>query len=253
MYGGRFAGLRVFNLVTRRWRSPEHPHAVEHVSPLPNGTVAVCSSNSGVQLLSLDDRSSPFSRSTLALSMSTFDQDRIIAFCPPTRDAIQFLETSTMSELTAIHAPDDSTIPLTTVLCASLLNRMVVCYPQRSGIQRLQLYEFGDELPRWTAGTSGCPSVCGISPNGTQIVTFHDAKLATRICMWDAKDGQLQAGLLTPPHHIRLGNTILLAPQRLPHSLRSRRGLPTQCPYYYPQDYPPRAATLDCGVEQEAV
>ena len=206
VYGGRFAGLRVFNLVTQCWRSPEHPRAVEHISPLPNGTVAVCSSDSGVQLLSLDDRSAPFSRSTLAHSMSTFDQDRIIAFCPPSRDDIQFLETSTMSKLTTISAPDDSTIPLTTVLCASLRNRMVVCYPQRQGIQRLQLYGFGDELPRWTAGTSGCPSACGISPDGTQIVTFHDARDATRICMWDAEDGQRRAGLLvdtfnsSPPH-----------------------------------------------------
>ena len=188
------------------WRHLELSHTVKCISSLPNGTVAVDSGNSGVKLLSLDNRYAQAPQLTLALTVSTFDQDRIVAFRSATHNFIQLLERSTMSNLMSISALDDPTIPLTTVLSASLQNRMVVRCIQGTDTVHLRLYRFGNIVPKWTIELSGQVSACGISQAGTWLLTFHHVGHATHICVWNTRNGQLQAKLLvdkfnsSPPH-----------------------------------------------------
>ena len=195
--GTRADGLSILNLSrwSLGWRHLKHPHTVKRISSLPNGTLAVDSGNSGVQLLSLDDRYARASHSTLALATSLLDQGRIVAFRSPTPDFVQLLETSTMSNLITIYTLSSFADPLAAVICASLENRTVVRYVWVDGNARLQLHRFGDEDPRWTVGADGSLLACGISPAGTRLVTFHRVESATRICVWDAGNGQLQAEL----------------------------------------------------------
>ena len=215
--GVRADALSTLDLSTRRWRHLKLPPTVKYVSSLPNGTIAVDSGNTGVQLLSLDNQDTRPSQSTLALAMSAFDQGRIITSHSTTDGSIQLLEASTMSNLITIPASDNSTNPLTSVLCASLKNRMVVRCLQRKDNVHLQLYEFlrwtgeadGPPPLRWTQEAEGRPSVCGISPAGTRIVTvtFHDSRHAASICLRGAKDGRVQAelsvdGFNSSPLHI---------------------------------------------------
>ena len=206
--GTQANGLSVLNLSRRwlSWRHFKHSQTVKGVSSLPNGTIAVDSGNCSVQLLSLDARHTQVSQSTLALATSTFDQDRIIAFYSPTDGSIQLLETLTMSNLVTFSAPNNSTNPLTAVLCASLENHIVVYYSQSGPEVGLKLHNFCTKHPTWTAEANRQPSACGISPHGTRLVTFHDMGCETRIYVRNAKDGKPQAELSVdsfislPPH-----------------------------------------------------
>ena len=208
VYGMGADEISVLNISGKLYiqRHLELPRTVKCISCLPNGTVAVDSGNSGVQLLSLDNRYACASRSTLALAVSTLDQGKIIALRSPTHGSIQLLETSTMSNPIAILASDDSTNRLAAVLCASLKNRMVVYHLQLGGNTKLQLFRFSNKDPEWTAETNGRLSAGVISPAGSVLVTFHEAGRTTRICVWDARGGQLQAELSvdnfdsSPPH-----------------------------------------------------
>ena len=195
--GTRADGLSILNLSrwSLGWKHLKHPHTVERISSLPNGTLAVDSGNSGVRLLSLDDRYARASHSTLALATSLFDQGRIIAFRSHTPDSVQILENSTMSNLITIDNSSIVTNPLAAIICASLENRTVVCYFWLGSNARLQLYRFGCEDPRWTIGVDGWVSVCGISPAGTRLVTFHHMGHTSRVCVWDAWSGLVLADL----------------------------------------------------------
>ena len=196
---GTYDGLRAFNFSTKRWRDINHPWTAEFISSLPNGTLVVAATGFGIQLLNMDDRYAPPSQSTLALDVSTLDQDRIIAFRPPDRSNIRLLDTSTMSNLLTISTSTrrdfDESLPPT--LSASLENRMVVYCFEKGGNAYLQLYKFGHRHPKLTAETSNRSLDCGISPAGTRLVTLHAAiEHTTRICVWDAGNGQLQAEFL---------------------------------------------------------
>ena len=190
--------LSILNISEKQFnqRRLELSRTVKRVSCLPNGTVAVDAGNSGVQLLSLDNRYARASDSTLALTMSTLDQGRIIAFRSPTHDSIQLLETSTMSDLTTISAPDDPTIPLATLLCASVKSRTAVYFHQLGDSVNMQLFKFDTKAPKWTVETNGRLKASGISPAGTWLVTFHEARSGTRICGWNRRNGWLQVELL---------------------------------------------------------
>ena len=213
--GTRASGLTILNF-SGGWWSRRHlklSHTVRGVSSLPNGTVAVDSGNPDVKLLNLDQRYALASQSTLALAMSTFDEGEIIAFCSPTRGPIQFLETLHMSNLPAISALGNSTNPLTAVLCASLYYRVVLCYLQVGDNVTLRLQKFSNENPTWTVGTNGRLSAGGFSLGALRVVTFHDMERATRICVWDARDGRLEAELSvdkfsSSPPHISFDRTV---------------------------------------------
>ena len=200
-------GLSVFGFSKEVWskRHIELFHTVKHISPLPNGTIVVDSENPSVQLLSLDAGYSQGSPSIFALTISTLDKGRIIALHSSTN--AQLLETSTMSNLITISTLEDSTLSLTTVLCASLENHMAVYYLPLGVNVRLMLYRFGKTIPEWTIEVEGWLLAGGISPAGIWLVTFHDVQYASHIYLWDTKKGKLQAEFLvdvftSSPSHI---------------------------------------------------
>ena len=78
---------------------------------------------------------------------------------------------------------------------------MVVCCFPGGGALRLALYGFDDQFPPWTVKLDQPPLVGEISPNGTRLVTFHGVKYANRICVWGARNGQLQAELVVDETH----------------------------------------------------
>ena len=200
-------GLSVLKFSKELWskRYIGDSHTVKHISPLPNGTIVVDSGNPSVQLLSLDAGYSQGSPSIFALTISTLDKGRIIALHSSTH--AQLLETSTMSNLITTSTLEDSTITLTTVLCASLENHMAVYYLPLGLNVCLMLYRFGKTIPRWTVEVEGWLLAGGISPAGTWLVTFHDVQHASHIYLWDTKNGKLQTELLvdvftSSPSHI---------------------------------------------------
>jgi len=87
---------------------------------------------------------------------------------------------------------------LSVVLCASLKNFTAVSYPEEGGKGNLQLWKFGDQLPRWSVETDNPPSTGRISPSGARVVTFYTAwgKDPAYICVRDIGDGGLLARLL---------------------------------------------------------
>ena len=196
----RAGELRVFRVLEKglSWRLLELSHTVKVVSSLPNGTVAVDAGNFGVQLLSLDQAYAPASQSRTSVlpAISTFDQDKIVAFCLSTNSPIQLLKRSTMSHLVTISTQGLSTNkPLTAVLCASLDHRVAVYHSQSGPKAGLKLQNFGAKDHRWTVEADGQPSACGISPDGTRLVTFHNMERETRIYAWDTRNGKPQAEL----------------------------------------------------------
>ena len=204
MCGMETHGLRLINVSTRRWRHVEHPDTMTSVSSLPNGTIAATFAGSGVQLLSVEGEYDAYQPPTyLPLTVHSFDEGRIIAILPTKRDRIVLLELACMSNLLAIPAQNTPTTSTdrTHVLCASLENRMAVCCSDEWDRRCLQLWQFDRGLPLWTVELSRFPSIGGISPRGTRIVTFHDLDNQTFVCVWDARDGQLEAQLRTGPIH----------------------------------------------------
>ncbi|KAF9785164.1 hypothetical protein BJ322DRAFT_1061653 [Thelephora terrestris] len=198
MCGTRGHGLKAFSFSTRRWRCLKPSDTTTFVSSLPNGTIAAASVRSGIQLLGLDDGHASPPELAPTRDVWILDQGRIIVIVPITRHHIELLETSSMSQLSAIPIQDTPTIPanIPTVLSASLENRVVVyCFKAGENVH-LHLRKFGYTLPKWIVKINRLPSACGISPTGTRLVTFHNAERATRISVRDAKNGQLQAELL---------------------------------------------------------
>ena len=190
MHGG---GLKVFNFSARRWRHLEYPRTPNFLFSAPNGTVVVGSKDSGIRVLSLDDEHAASPSLASRPSMSTLDQGRIIMITPTNRHYTHLLETSTLSKLLTIPAPE---MPFTSTLFASLETRMAVyCFEKWPEIC-LQLYRFGDRLPKWTRRVDSVPSIIAISPSGTWLVTSHRTERATcHIRIWDTGNGQLQAEL----------------------------------------------------------
>ena len=193
-------GLKLLNISTQCWNNLHYPDGATFLSSLPSGAVVANFASSGVQVLSLEDGHPTSQQSAIsALAVRAFDQDKLIAILPTSRDRIVLLELAKMLQLLTIPAHRARAIPVdpTHILCASLKHRIAVyvyCSGE-SGREYLQLWGFGGQNPRWTTEIGGPPSIGGISPDGTRIVAFYDVDNQTCVCVWDAWHGGLVARL----------------------------------------------------------
>ena len=206
--------LELFSILTMCWRRFEHPVITEFVSLLPSGFATANVAGLGIQLLSLDRKYSSPQATQLrpsAPTAHTFDQGKIIATLRP-GCSITLAESTTTSVLLTIPTGHTHITPThrTAVLCVSHKHRMAAFRFGKGDKAYLQLWEFRNELPKWTVETKESSlAIGGISPSGVQLVTFHDVGHQTHICMRDARNGRLQARLLveqshlTPPLEIR--------------------------------------------------
>ena len=188
--GTETRGLQLFNVSTQCLKHIEHPDTMTSVSCLQNGTVVANFAGSGIQLLDLDGYS-PSQQPTISpLTVHAFDRGRIIAISQTTHDQIIFLGTTSMSCLLEIPVQNRAT-----TLCASCKNRTVVGYFEEGNQGFLQLFSPGPILRKWTAKVDGVPEIGRISPTAVRLVTLHIVGRLNRICVWDARDGQLEARL----------------------------------------------------------
>ena len=76
---------------------------------------------------------------------------------------------------------------------------MAVHHFGEEGKDNLELWKFGKQLPEWTVGVEGLPSIGRISPSGTRLVTFpgYD-QTGGYVCIWDVDNGRLLAELSHP-------------------------------------------------------
>ena len=198
-------GLQLFNISKQRRRHIEYPDKMTSVSSLPNGTVVANFTGSGIQLLDLRGGDTASQQPTIsALTVDSFDQGKIIAILPASRNYIVLLDPVTMSELLKIPAQEANTTPTyrARILWASLDRRMAV--HSFNGVEKefMQLWEFDEEHPKWTVEVDGPPSIGRVSPSGARLVVFYDTLDAqTYLSLWDTLDGQLRATLQTDPVH----------------------------------------------------
>ena len=169
--GTETPGLELFSVPARSWRRFGHPATITSISVLSSGTVVAKVAGSGVQLLSLDEGHAPPQHPTTStLAMHTFDEGKLIAIFPTTRDHIKLIESATMSPLLTVPV---RTRPIPTdrppILCASLEHRIAVCCFE----DRLELWKFGGEAPEWTGEAPGLRLVGGISPDGSRLVVIE--------------------------------------------------------------------------------
>ena len=201
-------GLQLFNISTWRLKHIECPGIMTSVSSLQNGTVVAKFSGSGIQLLSVDEgHALPQQPIVSALTVDFFDQDKIIAIFPTSRDHILLLELATMSQLLKIPIQKSNITPTDhiTILCGSRENRMAVYCFEEGDKAFLQSWGFHEDVPRWTIKIDGVPEVGWISPAAAQLVTLHATDCSSRIYMWNAQTGQLdaQCTLSSKPPHIK--------------------------------------------------
>ena len=193
----------------------DRPGRIMSVSMLSDGIVVANVAGLGIQLLNLDEEHAPSRQSNIpTLTVRTLDHGNIIATLPTTRDHIALLETATMSKLHKIPACDSpAPTQRSVVLCASLKNGMAFHYFGEGGRKFLQLWKFRRGKPEWTMEINQWLLVGGISPAGAHLVTFGitdrpqifgytnqpqtlgftDERQDESICVWDARNGQLQA------------------------------------------------------------
>ena len=203
--GMQNGGLGLFEVSKQQWTNFAHRDRATFVSSLPNGTVVVSFKSSGVQVLSLDDVHPTTQPTITAYIMRAFDQGRMIAIHPTSRDRIVLLAPAKMSQLLTIPISGVHNTPLhdhisfdrTHILCASLDNRMAVCCFKVRDKDYLELWEFRGKNPKWAVEIGDqAPSIGGISPSGTRLVAFYDAGIQTCVCVWSARNGRLEAQLL---------------------------------------------------------
>ena len=191
-------GLALFSVSTRRWRRFDHPDTITSLSVLPNGTAVTNVADSDIQLLNLEEEYATSRRVFIpTLPVPLFDKARVIATISSVRNSIILLEVATMSPLSTITRKTNA-VPTdrTPILCASLENRQVIhCFEER-GKACLQLWKFGNILPKWTTEMDGLPSIGAISPGGTLLATLHNVDQQTRVCVRNAQNGRLHAQLL---------------------------------------------------------
>ena len=202
--GTKTDGLELFNISTwKRRQSLEHLTTITSLSTLSNGTIVANIAGSGIQFLSLDEpvHTPSQQQTTSALSVHALDRGNIIAVLPPTRDSVVLLRSATMLSLHKIPAQGGRIIPTDrpAVLCASLRNTMAVYCFEEGDKESLQLWRFRQEDPVWTASVDERPSLGGISPTGTRLVTYHNVEHRTHIRVWNIQSGQFQAHLLVDP------------------------------------------------------
>ena len=193
--GGEISGLELFGVSSHDRRLSDHPVRITSVSALPDGIVVANVPGAGIQLLNLDKKYAPSQQPSVpTLAVRALDHGNIIAAVPASCDRIVLLETATMSELHTIPAPGSYGMPFSprVVLCASLKSSVAVCSVEGEYGSFLELWKFRHDKPEWTMLINQWPLVGGISPAGARVVTLEDTDQA-RVCMWDARDGQLQA------------------------------------------------------------
>ena len=221
-------GLRLFNVSTRSSRHFEHPDIMASVSCLQNGTVVANFAVLGVQLLSLHQGHTPSQQPTTPVFMvQVFDEGRIIAIFPTSRDQIVLLEPATMSGLLKIPVRNSYLTPADrpTVLCVSCENLLAVCYVREKNRGFLQWWGFYQKTPAWTAEVDGVPEIGRISPTAARLVTVHARGHLSRICVWNAKNGKLDAQLedISLPLDIRFTSDTEFYSQydkhRVPHTV----------------------------------
>ena len=189
--------LMLVNPAGWHWTRFDFPAMIKSVSTLSNGTVVANVAGSGIQLLSLD-RGHASSEQLLppALTVHSLDKGRIIAIVPTSREHVILLETTTMSQVLTIPGRNDT--DHTVVLCASLENGIAVRRSAREGKEYLQLWEFDSPYPRWTVQINELSSAGCVSPACARLVTFHDRRTRSSVCVWDVHNGRLLAKLDAP-------------------------------------------------------
>ncbi|KAF9644576.1 hypothetical protein BDM02DRAFT_927883 [Thelephora ganbajun] len=202
MCGMKTHGLQLFDVSTRRWRHFDHPATITSVSAMSNGIAVANATGSGIQLLSLDEEYAP-SRQPIAsaLAVYTLDEDRIIAIVPNELNRVILVEQATMSRVLTIPAQTGYSIPTdrTVILCTSHENHMAVHCFEEGAKGNLQLWKFASPDPQWTVATWEVPSIGGISPTGSRLVTYHKGRYQTYVYVWDVENGKPQAKLLLKP------------------------------------------------------
>jgi WD40 repeat protein len=195
VYARKIRGMEMFNVTTVDRREFDHPAKITFVSALSNGTAIANAAGSSIQLLSLDGEYASSRLSSIsAFSVHTFDQGRIIAVFKTQRDSIALLNAATTSRLHTIPSRGAGAIPK--VLCASLQNGIIVDCVEEGEKTHLELWRSEETQPRWSVEMSGLPSIGGISPGGTRLVTFHDVYDRTHVCVRDGRTGRLHAELI---------------------------------------------------------
>ena len=217
--GAETPGLEVFSIPARSWRPFGHPATITSVSVLSSGTVVANVTGSGIQLLSLDEGHTPPQQLTISpLTVHTFDEGKIIAILPTTRDHIRLYRLAAMLPLLIIPA---RTWPIPTdrppILCASLEHRIAVCCFEDHHKTRLELWGFGVAkdpadfapvvAPIWAGKAPGPRLVGGISPGGSRLVVIGDNGPSSIVQLYRTKDGTCIGDLVVGrpwPGHPRL-------------------------------------------------
>ena len=192
--GTKTRGLILANVSPRGLTYFDFPAIITSVSTLSNGTVVANVSGSGIQMLSLDKGYVPSQElAPSALTVHPLDRGRIIAIVPTDRDGVILLETASMSQVLKIPGQKKFSVSTdrTVVLCASLENKIAVHCSARGGKEYLQLWKFASRHPRWTVQTNELSSAGNTSPACARLVTFHNGRSQSYVCVWDMRKGRL--------------------------------------------------------------
>ena len=196
-------GLGLLNVWTLSWQRVEHPDAMKSVSPLPNGTMVAHFAGSGVQLWNLaGGHAKSHQPDTIsALPLYSLDEGEIIAVLRTNGSGVVLAEVETMSQLLEIPVQKTHITPTegNRVFCASLENHQAAYCFKKSRRNYMQLWLFRSQHPKWTVKIDGLPSIGGISL--TRVVTLYDVDNRTCVCVWDTRNGQLEAQLRVDPIH----------------------------------------------------
>ena len=186
-------GLWLFNFSTGDSKHIDYQDAMTSVSSLKNGIVVANSAGSGIQLLSPVGGHPPTQPTIHALTVEAFDEGRIIATFPTSRDSIILLDSNTMSPLLKIPAQKTRLAPThhTTILCASHEKLMAVYCFKEVNTGFMQLWGFREEVPRWTVEIDGVLEIGRFSPSAVWLLTIHTVGHLSRFCVWNPRDGQL--------------------------------------------------------------
>lgn len=184
--------LELFDTSTQSWRQLDNPAEITSIYTLSSGTLAVNTTDSFIQLLSPENGNTRIQQPTApTLAVRTLDRGNILDTSTMGGNHALLLEPDTMSNLFTIAT--GGAWHSTTILCASHRNGVVVCYSNLNLANPLELWRFHGEFPVWTAAISGKPSLTGISPAGSKIVTLHPVRYSTHISVWCMQTGIVQA------------------------------------------------------------
>ena len=199
--GGGTPGLEFVNASMGPRTRFDFPATVTSVSTLSSGIVVVNVPGAGIQLLSPSERYSGHRLDTLrALTVRSLDKGRIIAVVMANRDCVVLVQVTNMDRILKIPAPKGLSIPTdrVVVLCASLEKEIAVHCFAEGGKDYLQLWKLVEGAPKWTEWTIEIdkpPSAGAISPAGSRLVTFRNARSTSYLRILDVYDGTRLAEL----------------------------------------------------------